>query len=71
MKKLFRYSTIALGLVLGAGALAHAWGDPKPWPHDPGKPAAPSAPEVDPNLAIGGITLVAGALTVMRAGKRK
>jgi hypothetical protein len=61
---------MALGLALGAGTLAHAYG-PKPWPHDPGMPGAPSAPEVDPSLAIGGITLVAGALTVMRAGKRK
>jgi LPXTG-motif cell wall-anchored protein len=35
----------------------------------PGKPA--QASEVDPGLALGGLTLLAGALTVLRARRRK
>ncbi|MBB6146667.1 hypothetical protein HNQ77_004646 [Silvibacterium bohemicum] len=70
MKKLFRYSTLAVGLALGTGVMAHAYD--RPWPHDPGPGhEAPSAPEVDPSLAFSGITLLAGTLTVMRARKRK
>lgn len=38
-------------------------------PSSPGKPA--QAAEVDPGVAIAGITLLAGALTVLRARRRK
>jgi LPXTG-motif cell wall-anchored protein len=38
----------------------------------PGKPTTPvQASEVDPSLALGGLTLLAGALTVLRARRRK
>jgi hypothetical protein len=72
MKSMLKYSMLALVLGVGSTTIAHAspwdpWDPWKPTPHDP----PPSAPEVDPGMAISGITLLAGALTVMRSKRRK
>lgn len=37
----------------------------------PTKPPPAQASEVDPGLALGGLTLLAGALTVLRVRRRK
>lgn len=66
MKKFFKPSLLVLGLALGAVSAAHA--DPSYW-HKTPPPA--TAPEVDPGMAVSGITLLAGTLTVLRARRRK
>ena len=53
MKTAWKYSFYVLGLVLLTTARAHACDN--------------LAPEVDPNMAIGGITLLAGTLAVLRS----
>jgi hypothetical protein len=58
--KLLKYSFLALALILGVSTAAHA--DPW-WQHQ--------APEVDPGLAISGLTLLGGTLTVLRARRSK
>ncbi|RXS93033.1 hypothetical protein [Silvibacterium dinghuense] len=67
MKRFLKPSLLALGLMLGASTAAHA--DP-PWWQNP-QPPTPTAPEIDPGLAVSGITLLAGTLTVFRARRRK
>ena len=73
MTKLLKYSLFALALPLGTSTLAVAHEH-----HDP-RPTAPrngcgtndnTAPEVDPSLAIGGITLLGGTIAVARARRR-
>jgi hypothetical protein len=72
--KYLKLSLLAFALVLPSSPLAHAFGDhshnppPPPPPHrSPGK----VAPEVDPSLAFGGLTLLGGTLTVLRSRRRK
>jgi hypothetical protein len=72
--KYLKPSLIALALVLSMSSPAHAFGDhrrhyepPPPPKCDPGN----VAPEVDPSLAFGGLTLLGGTLTVLRARRRK
>jgi hypothetical protein len=75
MKKLLNYALLTLILAFGASIAAKA--DPKGGlpPCKPDGPSActqpKSAPEVDPGLAVAGISLLAGSLTVMRARSRK
>lgn len=62
---------LALVLTVAGSTAAYAKGGdhhhhPDPPSHDPRQ-----APEVDPNLAIGGFTLLAGSLTVIRARRKK
>jgi len=75
MKNLLKYSLLALAITLTASISAHAdgwsdwgWGQPKHHHHD--KPAN-LAPEVDPSLALSGLTLLGGTLTVLRSRRRK
>jgi hypothetical protein len=75
LTKFLKYSSLALALVLGTSASAHAeslwrilFGHHEPVHH---QYLAPRAPEIDPALAISGITLVAGTTTVLRARRRK
>jgi LPXTG-motif cell wall-anchored protein len=58
---------LALALVLSTPAFAH---------HHPDTPAPPgggsgTAPEVDPSLAIAGISFLGGSLVVLRSRRRK
>jgi hypothetical protein len=76
MKSLLKSGLMTLVLSLGASTLANAHGDRHPAPPPPPPPPPPvcdppSAPEVDPGMAISGLTLLAGTLTVMRASRRK
>jgi hypothetical protein len=57
-KNLLMNTVIVLGFVLGACASAHGM-------------AFFKKPEVDPSLAISGLTLLAGTLAVMRARLKK
>jgi hypothetical protein len=73
LKKVLKYSFLGLALAVGASAAAHA----DSWNHDPHRQKLEPrtgpriAPEVDPTLAISGLSLLAGTLTVLRARGRK
>jgi len=73
----WKSSTLVLGMVLALSAPAFAnrpWGHPPPPPPQPsGPPSGTSgaAPEVDPSLAIAGISFLAGSLAVLRSRLRK
>lgn len=73
MNTLLKFAVLAL--VLGLSATAHARGGQpySPLPPPPPKgPVCPNvAPEVDPNLAIGGFALLGGTLTVLRSRRRR
>ena len=60
-KNLLKYAFVVLGFAFCTCTVAKAlvFGGHK------------STPEVDPSLAIGGLTLLAGTLAVMRARRRK
>lgn len=60
MKTCLKYALLALGLSLTAGISAHA----QPISSVP-KPT--TAPEIDPSLAVSGLALLAGTLSVSRA----
>jgi hypothetical protein len=67
LSKYLKYSLLALTLVPGANfARADVFYTDN---HKPGRPE--QAPEVDPSLAVAGISLLTGTLTVMRARRRK
>ena len=70
MKSALKYSILALALVLSTSTFAHA-GD---WDHHP-KADDPhcgnTAPEVVPSLALSGLMLLGGSLTVLRARRRQ
>ena len=67
--KTMKYAVLTLVLMFATTMAAHAkeWG----WSHHHDRDPDPVAPEVDPGLAIGGITLLAGGLTALRARKSK
>jgi hypothetical protein len=68
MNKMWKSSTLVLGLVLLLSTPAFArHKDPPPPP--PGSSGA--APEVDPGLAIAGISFLSGSLVVLRSRLRK
>lgn len=76
MKSLTKYVLLTLVLAFGASTAANAktdrWWSPPTWDRKPLKSdPTPVAPEVDPSLAIGGISLLAGGLTILRARKGK
>jgi hypothetical protein len=78
MLKLLKYSAFALTLALGSSTFAHAvtvfrpYVGPQGWnyPPPPPIPNHHTAPEVDPNLALSGLALLGGTLTVMRSRRR-
>jgi LPXTG-motif cell wall-anchored protein len=60
-------------LALSVSSQAHAFGD-KHEGHGPNynQPDCPNtAPEVDPSMAIGGLTMLGGTLAVLRARRSK
>jgi hypothetical protein len=77
MKMVTKYALLTLVLMFVTSVAAHAkegsWQDD----HDRYRSAPsradsdPIAPELDPSLAIGGISLLAGGLTALRACNRK
>ena len=78
MKALVKYSLLALVFALGTSTAANAkpegwYSPPKPKYEPPPPPPKcdPVAPEVDPGLAIGAFSLLAGGLTVLRARRSK
>ena len=75
MTNTLKRSILALALVASANTFAHA-GDPRRLPPQnpvvtPPRGGPNHAPEVDPNLALGGFTLVAGMLTVLRSRRSR
>lgn len=56
-KNLLKYSLVMLGLALCTCTAAYA--------------SRPKVPEVDPSLAIGGLTLLAGTIAVLRIRRKK
>jgi len=58
-KNLLKYIFLAPSFALGAGATAHALA------------CSLQAPEVDPSLTIGGLTLLAGTIAVLRVRRKK
>ena len=66
MKAILKYSFLALALSLSIAPRAHA--APKPTPV-----AVPpkAAPEIDPALAVTGLALLAGSLSIVRARRSK
>jgi LPXTG-motif cell wall-anchored protein len=68
MKNSLKLSMLAFALVLLMSPAAHAQ-------EGRGKLPVPTpskvAPEVDPSLAFGGLTLLGGTLTVLRSRRRK
>jgi hypothetical protein len=73
LKNTLKYSMLALLVVFGTSTLAFARDNrqPPPPPPPPTHCDPPSAPEVDPSLAISGLTLLAGTLTLARVARRK
>lgn len=69
MNKALEYSLLGLALAIGATAAAYA--EPRHHDFDPPRPKRRTAPEVDPNLAIGGLSLIGGTLAVLLARRRK
>jgi hypothetical protein len=62
MKNLLQCAFLTLALLVAASTVATAQAS---------GPLRQSAPEVDPSLAVVGISLLAGTLTVARARRRK
>jgi hypothetical protein len=76
MKNLLKLSGPVFVLALAASAYAQPLQDegrrnPPPHGREPGPNRGNVAPEVDPSLAIGGLTLLGGTLTVIRSRRRK
>jgi hypothetical protein len=66
----WKSSTLVLGMVLALSSPAFAY---RPWDPPPPPPTRTSgaAPEVDPSLALAGISFLAGSLAVLRSRLRK
>lgn len=58
-KSVLKYSFVVLAMVLGICADAH------------GMVLIRKSPEIDPSMATGAITLLAGAITVLRVRRKK
>jgi LPXTG-motif cell wall-anchored protein len=75
MKNFSKLALLVFALVLFMSPQAHAFGgrgwNPPPPPPPPPPHCSNTAPEVDPSLALGGLTLLGGSLTVMRSRRRK
>ena len=72
MTKLLKYSLFALALTLGTTTLAHAREDHRGHGDPSGKKGNcdNTAPEVDPSMAIGALTMLGGTLAVVRSRRR-
>jgi hypothetical protein len=69
MKNVLMKSTLISGLALILGTAAYA--APKPTPQPPTITPPKKAPEIDPSLAIGGVSLLLGSLAVLRSRRNK
>jgi len=70
MKFALKYSILALALVLSLSPRVHAQ-DRSHYPQPQPQPiCGNTAPEVDPSLALGGLMLLGGSLTVLRARRK-
>jgi len=72
MKNLLKYSLLAMVVALVGSTAAHATGPDINCQQDQvqGQDGC-QTPEVDPGMAIAGFTLLAGAVTVLRARRGK
>lgn len=61
-RNLMKYSSVMLGLALATCSAAFGLAF---------RQGRPGVPEVDPSLAIGGITLLAGTIAVLRIRRKK
>jgi len=71
MTNLLKPSMLALALVVQSCNQVTGAGPEANKPGKPGKPTPTQASEVDPGLALGGLTLLAGVLIVMRGRRRR
>lgn len=70
MRRLFEYAILTFILAFWATTAAVA--KPKHYPDPPPPPPhGKPAPEVSPSMAVAGLSLLAGSLTVLRARSRK
>jgi len=69
MKDLLKYALVTSVLALGATAVASATPSPCATVNPNCRPTF-SAPEIEPGLAIVGLSLLAGTIAVMRARRR-
>jgi hypothetical protein len=70
MKNVIKYSLPVLALALLVSSRAKATPTPIPSPIGPATPKHGTAPEVDPAVALTGLTLLGGAITVLRSRRR-
>jgi hypothetical protein len=71
MKKLLEYAVLTFIMAFWASSIASAQADHKPASPPPPPPKSKPAPEVDPGMAAGGLSLLVGTLAVLRARGRK
>jgi hypothetical protein len=74
MMNLLKYAFLGLALALSASASAHAGGQDWKWnppKYTPPPPKTYQAPEIDCGMAISGLTLLGGVLTVVRARRSR
>lgn len=64
----WKSSTLVLGMVLALSSPAFAY---RPWGNPPSAPTSGAAPEVDPSLAIAGVSFLVGSLAVLRSRRSK
>ena len=71
MSNILKFALLTLVLAVGGNTAAHA--NPAATPCASTNPSCKpkTAPEVDPSLAVVGVSLLAGILTVLRARKPK
>lgn len=70
MKFALKTSIVALALALSSSIFAHA--DDRDHHPEPQRPVCGNtAPEVDPSLAMSGLMLLGGSITVLRARRRQ
>jgi hypothetical protein len=67
MMKTLKYSALTLALALGSSTLALAHDHHR----DPDNPGNNVAPEIDPGVAFGSLSLLGGTLMVVRSRRRK
>lgn len=71
MNKILKFALLALVLTVAGNTSADANTTPAPCASTNPSCKPKTAPEVDPNVAAVGISLLAGTLTVLRARNRK